>query len=169
MIVVALMTQAGFAGNLRYVALPAALVCVLAGVGWSEAIRAAAARFGRTAGIALAAVLALAALPFVVSDLGSLRDNAKSIRSEADFYGTLPAAIAKAGGPAKVKRCKVYTGNFQVQAVAWHLNMPSGEVGIDPKPPGIVFAPRYSAISRDARFPLLTETRKWVVRRSCAA
>ena len=34
MIVVALMTQAGFAGNLRYVALPAALVCVLAGVGW---------------------------------------------------------------------------------------------------------------------------------------
>ena len=28
------MTQAGFAGNLRYVALPAALVCVLAGAGW---------------------------------------------------------------------------------------------------------------------------------------
>ena len=113
-------------------------------------------------------MLALAALPFVLSDLGSLRDNAKAIRSEADFYGSLPAAIAKAGGPAKVKRCKVYTGNFQVQAVAWHLNMPSGEVGIDPKPPGIVFAPRYSAISRDARFPLLTETRKWVVRRRCS-
>jgi hypothetical protein len=169
MIVVALMTQAGFAGNLRYVALPAALVCVLAGVGWSEAVRTAAARFGRTGGIALAAVLALVALPFVVSDLGSLRDNARSIRSEADFYGTLPAAIAKAGGPAKVKRCKVYTGNYQVQAVAWHLNMPSGQVGIDPKPPGIVIAPRYSAISRDTRFPLLTETRKWVVRRSCAA
>jgi hypothetical protein len=167
MIVVALMTQAGFAGNLRYVALPAALVCVLSGVGWSEAIQAAAARFGRTTGIVIAGLLALAALPFVLSDLGSLRDNARAIRSEADFYGSLPAAIAKAGGPAAVKRCKVYTGNYQVQAVAWYLNMPSGQVGIDPRPPGIVFAPRYSAISRDTRFPLLTETRKWVVRRSC--
>ena len=46
--------------------------------------------------------------------------------------------------------------------------MPSGQVGIDPLPPGIVIAPRYSAISRDPRFPLLAETRKWVVRRSCA-
>ena len=34
MVAVAAMTQAGFAGNLRYVALPAALVCVLAGAGW---------------------------------------------------------------------------------------------------------------------------------------
>ncbi len=33
MVAVAGMTQAGFAGNLRYVALPAALVCVLAGAG----------------------------------------------------------------------------------------------------------------------------------------
>src|SRR4029077_3969010 len=34
MVAVAAMTQAGFAGNLRYIALPAAVVCVLAGVGW---------------------------------------------------------------------------------------------------------------------------------------
>ena len=34
MISVGLMTQAGFAGNLRYIALPAAFVCVLAGAGW---------------------------------------------------------------------------------------------------------------------------------------
>src|SRR3954465_14712848 len=40
MIAVAGMTQAGFAGNLRYVALPAALVCVLAGAGWGFVGRA---------------------------------------------------------------------------------------------------------------------------------
>jgi len=34
MISVGAMTQAGFAGNLRYIALPAAFVCVLAGAGW---------------------------------------------------------------------------------------------------------------------------------------
>ena len=38
------MTQAGFAGNLRYVALPAALVCVLAGAGWVWLVRATNAR-----------------------------------------------------------------------------------------------------------------------------
>jgi hypothetical protein len=47
MIAVAAMTQVGFAGNLRYVALPAALVCVLAGAGWVELVRDAARRFGR--------------------------------------------------------------------------------------------------------------------------
>ena len=56
MIVVGLMTEAGFAGNLRYVALPAALVCVLAGVGWVDLVTSTAARFGRR----LAAVLAAA-------------------------------------------------------------------------------------------------------------
>ena len=40
MVAVAGMTQAGFAGNLRYVALPAALVCVLAGAGWVWLVRA---------------------------------------------------------------------------------------------------------------------------------
>ena len=47
MVAVAGMTQAGFAGNLRYVALPAALVCVLAGAGWVwlvESTNAASAR-----------------------------------------------------------------------------------------------------------------------------
>ena len=39
MVAVAAMTQAGFAGNLRYVALPAALVCVLAGAGWVWLVR----------------------------------------------------------------------------------------------------------------------------------
>ena len=41
MIAVAAMTEGGFAGNLRYVALPAALVCVLAGAGWVELVRGA--------------------------------------------------------------------------------------------------------------------------------
>jgi hypothetical protein len=168
MIAVGLMTEAGFAGNLRYVALPAALVCVLAGVGWVELVRAARGRFGRVPAVALAVVLAAAAAPFLVSDLGEMRDGARGLRSEADFYGTLPAAIAKAGGVETVKRCgPVFTGNFQVQAVAWELKMHSGDVGIRPKPPGIVIAARYHDFSRDERFQLQTETTKWVVRRAC--
>ena len=168
MVTVGLMTEGGFAGNLRYVALPAALLCVLAGVGWVELVRAARERFGRMPGVALAVVLAALAAPFVISDLGSMRDGARGLRSEAHFYGTLPDAIAKAGGAEQVKRCgPVFTGNFQVQVVAWELKMHSGDVGIRPKPPGIIIAARYHEFSRDERFKLQTETTKWVVRRAC--
>ena len=170
MIVVALMTQAGFAGNLRYVALPAALVCVLAGAGWADVIRAVSARAGRTAATALAVVLALVALPFLIADVGSLRRNVNAIRSEADFYDALPAVIAKAGGRDAVKRCKVYTGPYQVQALAWHLKMPSGQIGIEARrPPGTVIAPLSRPIAHDARFPLVATTHRWVVRRDCPA
>jgi hypothetical protein len=167
MIVVGLMTEGGFAGNLRYVALPAALLCVLAGVGWVGLVRSARARFGRLPGVAVAVVLAAAAAPFVLSDLDELNVAVDKTRSEADFYNTLGAAIDKAGGRAAVLRCKVYTGHFQVPAVAWHLKTHTGEVGIDPEPPGIVIAPRDSAEARDERFALLTTTRRWVVRRAC--
>ena len=169
MIVVGLMTEGGFAGNLRYVALPAALLCVLAGVGWVELVRAVGARASRAAAIGVAVVLAVAAAPFVASDLDELRVAADKTRREADFYATLPATIAKAGGPDAVKRCKVYTGPYQVQAVAWYLGSHSGEIGIDPEPPGILIAPRDSRLARDRRFPLLTTTSRWVVRRACPA
>ena len=170
MVTVGLMTEAGFAGNLRYVALPAAFVCVLAGVGWVELVRAAAARFGRAAAAGLAAALALAAAPFVLSDLDELRVAAQKTRSEAHFYDTLPDVIERAGGRAAVKRCgHVFTGPYQVPSVAWHLQTHTGRIGIDAEPPGIVIAARHSELSRDARFERLTETAKWIVRRACAA
>jgi hypothetical protein len=144
-------------------------VCVLAGAGWADVIRAVTARSGRTAATALAVALALVALPFLIADVGSLRSNARQIRSEARFYDALPAAIAKAGGRDAVKRCAVYAGPYQVQALSWHLKMPSGQIGIVAHPPGILFAPRTSQLAHDARFRLLTTTRAWVVRRTCAA
>ena len=173
MIVVALMTQAGFAGNLRYVALPAALVCVLAGAGWADAIRAAAGYRNppsRTAATAIAAVLILVAVPFVYADLRSLNRNVDAIRSEAGFYDALPAVIAKAGGREAVKRCKVYTGPYQVQALAWHLKMHSGDIGIAARqPPGTIIAPLSRPIAHDARFPLIATAHRWAVRRACPA
>jgi hypothetical protein len=114
-------------------------------------------------------VLALAAVPFVVSEVGALRGNWDDIRAEADLYAELPTAIARAGGAGAVKRCHVYTGPYQVQALAWRLKMHSGDVDIVVRPPGIVFAPRYSALARDPRFAPLTATHDWVVRRTCRA
>ena len=75
----------------------------------------------------------------------------------------------RAGGRERIKRCgTVFTGPFQVQVVAWNLRMHGGEVEIEAKPPGIVVAAGFSAMAHDARFKLVTQTRRWVVRRACA-
>ncbi len=170
MIAVAAMTQAGFAGNLRYVALPAALVCVLAGVGWAEMVHELRGRVRRGRVLALAAVLGALAAPFVISDVRELARGTQRVQEEADFYSVVPGLIARAGGVQAVKSCgTVFTGPFQVPAIAWRLHMHAGLVQIASHPPGIIIAPRYTTMSRDRRFPRVAGTREWVLRRRCAA
>jgi hypothetical protein len=171
MIGVALMTEAGFAGNLRYVALPAALVCVLAGVGWMGLVRGMRERVGVAPAVALAAGLAAVAAPFAYADAREFDRGVALMRSEADFYGSLRGVVERAGGGERARACgTVYTGNFQVQALAYYLHLHGMEVIIPPEvtPPGTVFAPRGSALARDARFAYLFSTPKWIVRRACA-
>jgi hypothetical protein len=168
MIAVAAMTQAGFAGNLRYIALPAALVCVLAGAGWVWLIRSANARFGTIAAALLVLVVAAASAPSVIEDIHELDEGAMRIRAEADLYGTVPDAIKAGGGEAKLKACgTVYTGAFQTQAVAWYMHVHEMDSEIFAFPPGSTIAPSYSALSRDPRFPEIARTRKWVIGSSC--
>jgi hypothetical protein len=170
MIAVALMTEAGFAGNLRYVALPAALVCVMAGAGWVWLVGQARARLGRPAGIALAVVLAAAAAPFVLRDADEFYVATTRIGVEAELYATVPKLIERAGGREAVKACgTVFTGPFQTQSVGWHLHMHSGDVQIRARPPGIVIAPNYERMTRDARFAESDRLGRWIVRRRCAA
>jgi len=171
MVGVALMTEAGFAGNLRYVALPAALVCVLAGVGWVGLARAVRDRFAPGVGLALVAVLAAGAAPFAYVATRDLVRDAGLVRSEANFYGSLKDVVARAGGPQGVQRCGgIYTGDFQVQALAYYLHVHGMQVMIPPEvfPPGTIFAPRGNPLSTDERFAHTFSTAKWIVRRSCA-
>jgi hypothetical protein len=169
MVAVALMTEAGFAGNLRYVALPAALVCVLAGAGWVAVVRWARDRRGPRAAAAVAAVLAALAVPFVAADVSTLRTDWDLVIQEADFYGpNLRAAIAKAGGEERIKSCgEVFTGAFQVQAVAWYLHIHGDEAEIFPFGPGTALAQGASPLSVDPRYPEYTKTRHWIIGSSC--
>jgi hypothetical protein len=108
-------------------------------------------------------------VPFVVSDVDRLGYDARKLQDEAYFYDTLPVAIAKAGGRERIKRCgTVFTGPFQVQVVAWNLHMHGGDVEIEANPPGIVVAAGFTPMAHDRRFKLVTQTRRWVVRRACA-
>jgi len=168
MVAVAAMTQAGFAGNLRYVALPAALVCVLAGAGWVELVRDSARRVGRARGAAVAVVLAAAAAPFVVADVDKLRVDLDVVRAESELYDRLPPIVAKAGGAAALLRCgPVYAPPFEVQAVAWAMHVHSSQVGIFANPPGTVLAGHFSALGHDPRFPEINKNRRWLVGRNC--
>jgi hypothetical protein len=168
MVGVGLMTEAGFAGNLRYVALPAALVCVLAGVGWTWLVKGIARRAGSAAALAAAVVVVvLASMPVAVAvrDFG---DSMTILASEADLYDDLDAAIARAGGPAAVNRCeRVVTGPFEVQVLAWKLHRHGADVDIDARRPGILFAVRGSRLAATAGFERVADTRHWTVRRSC--
>jgi hypothetical protein len=168
MVAVAAMTQAGFAGNLRYVALPAALVCVLAGAGWVELLRDASARHGRPAAAALAALLLAAAAPFALGDVDKLRFDLDVVRAESELYDRLPPIVANSGGAAALLRCgPVYAPPFEVQAVAWAMHMHSSQVGIFASPPGTVLAGHFSALGHDPRFREINKNRRWYVGRNC--
>ncbi len=164
MVAVAAMTEGGFAGNLRYVALPAALVCVLAGAGWVEVVRGA-----RRWGPLVAVVLAAAAIPFVNADVGKLKEDRELTVRESDFYGpNLKTVIAKAGGEDKIKSCgHVFSGPFQVPSVAWRLHLHSNEVEIFAFGPGTALSMGATHLSVDPRYPEITKTRHWIVGSSC--
>ena len=169
MIAVGLMTQAGFAGNLRYVALPAAMVCILAGAGAVGLVRLVRRRLAAGAAAALAVAALAASVPFAISDVRALDVALQRVGRESDLYGAnLKAVIAKAGGAEALKACgPIYTGAFQTQAVAWYLHLHETDVSIFPFPPGTMIAPHFTANARDPRFPKVTETTRWVVGSTC--
>ncbi len=165
MVAVALMTEAGFAGNLRYVALPAAFLCVLAGAGWVAVVRAVRRRWRPVVAVALCA----AAVPFVAADIDKLRYDWEVVEYEANFYGpNLKAVIAKAGGEQRIKSCgRVFTGSFQVPSVAWRLHIHLNEAEIFPFGPGTALSMGSTPLSVDPRYPEYTKTRHWIAGSTC--
>jgi hypothetical protein len=169
-LIVAVMTEAGFAGNLRYVALPASLICVLSGVGWVW-LAGIAARTAGPVGIGAVAVGGgLLALPAVAADLRTLDGDAERMADEAAIDASLPDAIAAAGGRAAILACPpVITGSFQTQVIAWQLELRETEVEVDstPTPPGTVVALEFTAMSRYPGFTPVGRSEHWIVGTSC--
>jgi hypothetical protein len=167
MIGVAAMAQLGFSGNLRYIALPAALVCVLAGAGWVDLVRAVR-RYGKAAAVAVTVVLLAIAAPFVAYRVHQLDLDRLDVEEDAGLYGSVPEAIEAGGGREKLQQCgTVYTGAFQTQTVAWYLHLHETQVEIFAFPPGTTITPGYTALSRDPRFPVYARTKLWKIGTSC--
>jgi hypothetical protein len=179
---VAVMTQAGYAGNPRYLVAAAGLACVVGGVGLARlgGIAAALIERGRPsahkAARAVAVALPLGALLFAIPSFENSRDSLPQIRYEAQLDGQLDAAIHRAGGRDRVLACgHPYTGPLQVSVLAWHLRVHGDQVGLAPQAPGVIFRTRAAGspkITPDVprvgpRFATVARAGKWRVLAAC--
>ncbi len=130
-------TQAGFAGNSRYLELGTALVAIAGGVAWgwiAIALVAGARRLGSgavaAAGGTLAAIVALVASPpWVGRNVINLARVGNELAYQAELRADLGPAIARAGGAQALLRCgTTMTEGYQVPMLAWMLGVPMDRV-----------------------------------------
>jgi hypothetical protein len=183
---VALMTERGYAGNERYLMAPAALACVLAGVGWARAgqIALSLARRGEPGGThplaqalaaaALVVVAILIALPTARARVDELDRDLGQLDFQAELNQDLDRAFERAGGAGRVRRCggRVVTGNYHVPAVAWRMHMDAERVAVRPTRAGTVF--RAPAVrrgqpspARPRTYPVVAQAGRWQVFMRC--
>jgi hypothetical protein len=122
---VAAMTERGFAGNWRYLVVPAALALVLAaaGVGWTATVMlprlGAAARWLRPAVLGL--IAAIAATYLLLSVPQTFRTYAFEVRVNEETDLVLDRL-----GDQRLRRCgRIYVNPFLLQRVAWELDRPA--------------------------------------------
>jgi hypothetical protein len=162
-VLVALMAEAGFTGNLRYLTVPAALICVLGAVGLPEAVRRLAGPGRR----AVAGVLAIAGLVGALIVLGR---HVARLAEEQRVYGRdLPALIHRVGGTTALAACgAVGADHFSGQAVAWRMHRRPLDIrlGIDPRARTVLGVEGTGAASR-GRPPVRLRHGDWVLRSDC--
>jgi hypothetical protein len=138
------MTQYGFSGNQRYLAIGVALVDLVAGVGWGVAAWKAGQLLGRAIRPAAGTVVALAAATALFLLFGGWVTRYfhsgpldRGLRYQADLRHDVSAIIKQAGGAKAVLACgQVETEDYQVPMVAWYLGVES--VDVADEQPGLV-------------------------------
>ncbi len=150
-LVIAIMTQAGFSGNNRYLVLGAALVdiCGAIGYGWAAWELAALAprllRRGRDAGaagvsaamrwasVALLALIFMFGPNWVGANLISIPRTHGSLVYQAHLRDGMEGLVARFGGAKRVLACgTVMTEGFQVPMLSWILGVPTTRVEAPP-------------------------------------
>ena len=189
-------TQAGFAGNPRYLELGTALVAIAGGVawGWIALIagrlvrRVGAGTLAPGAGAVLATGVLVAAPPWIgrnVINLAAVRHN---LSYQAGLRSDLAAVLRRTGGSHALTSCgTVMTEGYQVPMVAWALGLPPARVKPPPSGltrthwPNVIFQDRAHAGSAllpapaqiaawehaGARYRLLAHTRSFTVLSTC--
>jgi hypothetical protein len=117
----ALMTQAGFSGNPRYVLPALALACVLAGVGTARILALRPAALAATAAIALV----LVAVPYAGERADRMERELHQVGVRMDLHRDLGEAVDRLGGPLAVGALGTATANRAYHShLAWELGVP---------------------------------------------
>jgi hypothetical protein len=170
-LIVALMAEAGFSGEHRYLLAAVALVAVLGGLGAGKLYDAAAYRAPRV--VAPAGALALAAALAVSLPAAGRLGN--ELAYAADLRADLATAVERAGGPDRLRSCgPLYAGRYRFPLVAWHLRAHISDLSLTPSAPGVVFRSKLTPTEPEspalpAGFELLAEKGTWEVHAACGA
>jgi hypothetical protein len=183
--IVAVMTAGGFSGNERYLAMPVALGCVIAGAGWVWLARAIVKAAGRAApstprwlGPVVAVALVAAVFPFTLPRLGQLENDDYVLRFQAQLREQLHVAVDSYGGRDRAVACgQVYAGAYNIAMVSWFLDIPGEDLSYEPfladALPGVVFRARSRPSvnptpALTARWKPVTRAGEWTVFEACA-
>jgi hypothetical protein len=144
---IALMTQAGFSGNPRYIILGTTLIAVIGGVGFGRAVDIASALVSRAGGernrnwlmlgtgVTACVVLLGATYHWAGPRFRSLGDLDRALRYQAELRIDLEKSLDKVGGGKQFAACgPVATGKFQVPMVAWYIHEHTEQVGVNVVP-----------------------------------
>ncbi len=157
LLTVALLAEVGFTGNIRYVTLPMAAICVLGGLGLPELAR----RAPRLAFVPAAIAVAVSVSIVVTGAVRLARD-------ERDLGPRLDGAIAAAGGVAAVRACgRVATAPFERQRLAYRLRLPSRDVWTHAGAPGIALVRTGKKLPNTAVLPVRRRLPSWTIRSAC--
>ena len=174
---VAVMTELGFAGNLRYLFLPMGFAAVVAGAGIAWAVGWVALRRDTARGRRVVALggAALAATVLAVTAAVELPEEGELVAYEAQLREELPAVLAQAGGPQRLLDCgEVAVNPFMIPWAAWVLEVHVQRLGLKTAGPGTVLRARYRPgadplpaprVLADA--PVLGRTELWEVTATC--
>jgi hypothetical protein len=179
-VVIAVMTQAGFSGNNRYLVLGSALVdiCGAVGYGWAAwelaklapRLLAGAHRAGaggaraalQWASVALLGLIFMFGPNWVGANLISLPRTHGSLVYQAHLRDGMSTLVARFGGAKRVLACgSVMTEGFQVPMLSWILGVPTTRIeapppaGTEPGPaPNVILQTRDTRSA--ARLPYLS-------------
>jgi hypothetical protein len=158
---IAVLTQAGFSGNDRYLVLGSALISIAGGVGWgwgAMTVVRVGARWleglRRHAGLATALVTALAAAiligapPWIGPSIIDVPATHRALVYQAHLREDMSAAVQRLGRRHILACGSVMTEGFQVPMLAWNLDVHTMRIEAPPPlagggtPPNVIFQTR---------------------------
>lgn len=172
---VAAMTEAGYAGNQRYLVAPAALLCVLGGVGIAWAAGELAVRAGGHGRTVVAAIGGATIALIVTGAASALPDTLRGIGYQVKIADQLEAAIEAGGGEERLKACgHLYTNAYTVPLVAWTMGVHTNDVGFRPEYPAAILRVAHVRDQRPRPLPqrlpngrVVARSGEWTIALAC--